>query len=436
MFYTLGDTHMKWTLSASIAISCALTISACSSATSSDPATTERSALNPPTSLASWTGDGKLTLRFDGANTEKEFQGYDVFLVAKTVKTIVDGKTLYPSNAGIDPAAGGVASIPRCKENTAVFEAFGFAASTATCEGGSTGGDSDASKSSSLRLAETTAATKVEDAAPTQFAVCDENTTDKTVSLKLSKPILGRVTCTITKTSDGKALVNGTTYSIFVATVAEDKKNKLSWTSNFIEDTPAKSLFSASLKLTRGNIYLFKSANLTTDGYTSYDSSITTSASTCTELCQATKLNTALTSSSDDGIYIGRSLDDKYPGRAFLSVPKDGKLQILPRGPRLTPDATTSNATVATPGIEGDRAIATTTVYDGAGTLYPVYGYQVFDILVTTTVSGATVRHYGKIIVGKLSVTGTPSDVSSTLSVPITIIMQPAADRTDYFTDH
>ena len=425
---------MKWICTFGMTLSCALAIGACNNATSSDPATTERSALNPPTSLVSLTGDSKLTLRFAAANTEKDFQGYDVFLVAnKTVNSITGGKTYYPSNAQIDPAASGVASIPRCKDNTAVFEAFGFPASTATCEGGSTGGGNDTSAGNSLRLADTTTAAATEDPAPTNFAVCDENTTDKSVSLKLSKPILGPETCTISKDKDGKALVNGTTYSIFVATVAGDKKNKLSWTSNFIEDTPATSLYSATVSLTRGNIFQFKAANLTASPFTVYDKTITTSTATCTTLCKANSLNTAATS-TDDGIYIGRSGVDSYPGRAFLSVPTGGSLQILPRGPRLDLDATTANANTTTPGVEGDKAIATTSVYDGAGTLYPIYGYQVFDILVTQTVSGATVHHYGKIVIGQLSVTGTATDASSKLAVPVTIIMQPEAERTDYFT--
>ena len=433
--YTYGDTRMKWIHTVGLSLSWALALGACNNATSSDPATTERSALNPPTSLVSFTGDSKLTLRFAAANTEKEFQGYDIFIVAKTVNSVTSGKTYYPSSAQIDPAAGGIASIPRCKDNTAVFEAFGFPASTATCEGGSTGGGNNTTAGTSLQLADSATTTATEDPAPTNFAVCDENTTDKSVSLKLSKPILGPETCTISKTSDGKALVNGTTYSIFVATVAGDKKNKLSWTSNIIEDTPATSLYSATVSLTRGNIFKFKADNLKADPITVYDKTVTTSTATCTTLCKANSLNTS-TVSTDDGIYIGRSGVDSYPGRAFLSVPTGGSIQILPRGPRLTLDATTSNANTTAPGVEGDQAIRTTTVYDGAGTLYPIYGYQVFDILVTKTVSGATVHHYGKIVIGALSVTGTAADASSKLAVPVTIIMQQQAERTDYFTDN
>ena len=52
------------------------------------------------------------------------------------------------------------------------------------------------------------------------------------------------------------------------------------------------------------------------------------------------------------------------------------------------------------------------------------------------TVSGATVHHYGKIVIGALSVTGTAADASSKLAVPVTIIMQQQAERTDYFTDN
>ena len=61
---------MKWIYTFGMTLSCALAVGACNNATSSDPATTERSALNPPTSLVSLTGDKKLTLRFAAANTE------------------------------------------------------------------------------------------------------------------------------------------------------------------------------------------------------------------------------------------------------------------------------------------------------------------------------------------------------------------------------
>jgi len=91
---------------------------ACDSSSSSDPKTISRDALNPPSGLMTITGDKQIQLTWKTGNTEKEFQGYDIFAVKGTLASL--GTPGYPKNLSATLAAG--AQVPRCVDNTALFE--------------------------------------------------------------------------------------------------------------------------------------------------------------------------------------------------------------------------------------------------------------------------------------------------------------------------
>src|SRR5690606_14526887 len=53
----------------------------------------------------------------------------------------------------------------------------------------------------------------------------------------------------------GEALQNGTTYIFFVVAVMGSDMNKISWTSNFVTDTPATQVFSGELTIKADMMY-------------------------------------------------------------------------------------------------------------------------------------------------------------------------------------
>jgi len=374
--------------------------------------------------LVTVTLDKKIQLRWNAQNAESDFKGYHVFAYKGVITDL--GTPAYPVNLSVDLTKNG--QIPRCKDNTAIFEKFGFPASTADCDGDA---DTKATTTGSgAALADTdatTGATSTDDAPITNIAICDENTTDKTISLPGTVPTLTQQVCTISSIPDGKGgttpLVNGTTYTFFVASVKGDKNNSISWTSNFVQDTPASSLYSDTLTVESGKYYMFDAANLTADPMTAY-SAAPTGQACIDDVCKVNKIN----SESTLGLYIGRqdTTSNNYPQRAFLSVPKGDQIQIQLRGQQDW-DLDKDGNKIFSTSIPGDQATST---YDGLGTLYPLADYQVYDIKVTKN----GVIHYGKIVVGQISfdkeVKDQPADP---IKVPLTIIMQPQANSVDYF---
>src|SRR5688500_490952 len=98
----------------------------------SDPKTVTPSDLNPPNGLVTISGSAEtgITLHWKAANTEEGFQGYNVFAVKKSLADVQALPHTYPST--VDLATG---SIPRCADNTAVFQASNLPLSEADCEG-------------------------------------------------------------------------------------------------------------------------------------------------------------------------------------------------------------------------------------------------------------------------------------------------------------
>ncbi len=382
---------------------------ACDKSSSSDPETTQRDDLNPPSNLVTVTGDGKIELRWNAANAEDDFKGYHVFIAKSSIADL--GTPGYPKILTADLTKG--AQIPRCKDNSAIFEKFGFKATTVDCEGDT---ETGLLAKAGLGLAEE--GETVEETI-TNIAVCEGTAADSGLSLAATSPTLTKQKCVVTKDSKGNALENGATYAIFVAAVRGEKKNKLSWTSNFVQDTPAKALFNNTLTIEGGKYYRFDDANLAGSTQEAYAAAPTGDVCPSNSFCTVNKQNAA---SNEAGIYVGRSGSGWFRQRAFLSVPKDGNIKIQLRGPQIAWE----NDALKT-GVEGDHALGSSDNYVTDGTLFPIYGEEVFDIEVT---SGGS-KYYGKIVVGRLSMEDATDDLSD-LKIPLTIIMQPQAGSTDY----
>lgn len=401
---------MKFVLKSAI-VALALASTACDKGTSGDPSTIGRSELQPPTGLTTVTWDKKIELRWKGANAEDDFKGYHVFAVAKKISEV--GTPAYPKNLTVDLKTG---SIPRCVDNNAVFKTFGFNDIKTACEG-------DAEKPATG----TTGAGLVEEPAADAPAEklentvkCAENTSgDTSISLPEAAATLGDVVCTVSALTDGTALANGTTYTFFVAAVAGDEKNNISWTSNFVQDTPAESLYQSDFSVAGdGKMYIFPEAKIV--------ARTAIVAADLTPVACDTKACSILSPGNDlgtPGIYIGRLGNaTSYPQRMFLSVPTGGKIKVLQRGPQVFDpmDNSFQNS------IPGDAAADTTY---SAGTVYPIYGNQVFDLQVTS----GTSTNYGKIVIGQPKLE-TAATSNSTITMPIAIIMQPQVGSFDYLT--
>ena len=411
--------HMKRLIAISIA-ALSMSLSACDKGTTSDPATASRDDLNPPNSLITVTGNNQVELRFNVGNAEgEEFKGYHVFAIKKTLSELP--APTYP--AGMTVAKLATTSVPKCAGNSDLFVAFKFPADTRDCEGdtatdeGAEAGGTDAAMGMADEAAADGAATD-EDAPLTNMVICDGNT-DTTISLPATSPQLGQMSCVVTKDSEGNALVNGETYTFFVVAVLGEDKSNISWSSNFVEDTPAVPMLDKADWVVKANKSYFISAEkLGTFATALVDADIVESACSA-DICSIASAGNAQTA---DGIYIGRLGSGSYPQRIFLSTPATSSIKIELRGNQTIDPKDGSFQS----SIPGDQAIESTTY--AAGSLNAIYGPVVYDIMMT--VDGAT--HYGKLVFGQAAL-ATPTDGATDITLPLTIIMQSDPDNVHYF---
>ena len=390
-----------------------LTTVACDKSTSSNPATVLRSDLNSPNGLVTVTGNKQIELLWLTGNAEKDFKGYHVFAVAKAKADVP--APAYPAGATLDEG------IPRCVANTTTFEAFGFTPSTADCKGGDAA--TPATASTGTTLVDTAAAAttdKIVNAVP-----CQGNS-DTTISLPVADGTsLKQQTCVVTKAWDPttKALVdiaNGTTYTFFVTAVSGDDKSTISWTSNFVQDTPSTPLYTGKIAIDVGDFYMIPGAKI--QALTALVDADLTSGSCSPDnlsICTVNQTNAEATL----GLYFGRLGGGNFPQRVFLSVPKDGAIGIQLRGPQTLDPTKPKELSTSIP---GDHAVDTTYL---TGIQFPIYGNEVFDI--KSTVAGKV--NYGKLVIGQPTTTAGDTDGTKPLTIPITIIMQPKVGSFDYF---
>jgi hypothetical protein len=420
----------------------ALAVAACDEASSKDPATATRDALNPPSGLVTVTWDKKVELRWQAMNAEEDFKGFRVFAVAKPLSGLT--APAYPAGYSLEKLRSG--SVPRCDQNSALFEAFGFPAietGDKECEGDEatdSGPAADDAKELALNgkgmLVEeegtdTAAEGEKEDeeALPPQVVKCQNEAgtvvSTEQLSLPAAVPALTEQVCIVTALADGTALANGTTYTFFVAAIMADdtfEKVEVSWTSNFVEDTPSTKIFEGTVELDAGEVLYLPLEDIA--GKTPFtDFTEGTCSDAAPEGCKIYTLNTR----SEQGIYFGRLGGGWYPQRTFISATAGDKLALLLRGPQ-THDPRDPPKAIATT-VPGDQAAdGAKASYDKAGTLQPVYGNQVFDF--TVDIQGAT--HYGKVVVGLVEL-ATPDTDTSSVKYPITVLLQTAPNTRHYF---
>lgn len=406
-----------------------LATTACDKSSSSDPATASRNDLNPPSGLVTVTGDKQIELRWQAMNAEEDFKGYRVFAVAKSLSEL--SQPQYPEGYSLDKLKKG--SIPRCDKNSILFEGFGFPAIEAgkkECEGDEA---SDSSTGSKL-LADSTATETAKstssdtDTLPPDIVKCkDRDGKDlSTAQLSLKPatlPALTEQVCVVSALADGTALSNGTTYTFFVAAINADddfEKVKLSWTSNFVEDTPAKALFSGKVTLAKGKMQYIPLTALQAKTITALE---TTNCDANNKGCFVYNNNTL----STKGIYFGRSVSTSYPQRSFISATASDDLKLLLRGPQ-TADPLRPGTVAES--IPEDEAVNTSAAdsYDNTGRPQPIYGNQVFDYQVRISDK----IHYGKIVIKDITLAEATS-ADSDVSYEIKVILQEDPENTHYF---
>ncbi len=402
----------------------ALVAAGCDKGSTSDPKTLNRNELNPPSGLVSVTDKDGLELRWNAANAEDELQGYDVFVVKATLDAVKTANpTLYPSTVVPKPTLDG-GSFPRCKDNTKLFESFGFLASDKDCEG-----DAEPKKPATgttmAMLEEGTGAAATPAEKLLNFVPCKDKA-DATMSLiPTAKPVLTQQTCKVTQYWDPatKALVAmkaGEAYVVFVATIAGADKNTMSWTSNFIEDAPNARLFDDTITFSSAKAWYLPTAKIA-----AFAGSIVKAdwqAFDCDDsVCRVNVANTG----NEDGLWLGRRGvgDPSFPQRLFFSTVSGGTIATQLRGPQTQDPAHPTEISYTIP---GDEALSGATDYVNEGSHFPVYGNQVFDLKLTT--AGAV--NYGKIVF--YSAEPLPTDPAAAFNVRVVIIMQPLVNSPHY----
>jgi hypothetical protein len=385
----------------------------CDDGTTSNPSTAARGDLNPPTGLMTLTGDTSVTLRWLGNNTEDDFKGYNVFYVAGDYTGTYGGTAWtasYPAGANL--AKG---SIPRCKDNNAIFEtALKFPTSEADCEG-DTATDTGATPAAGMAL---------QDEPKLPFAKCDGKSDDN-LSLPASEKVLGIQECKVT------GLTNGTTYTFVVMAVMGSEFENLSWTSNFVTDTPAESIFSAEITIPQKNhLYLSHTDLLAavTSGTLAADkwqTKTTCPAGVCS-------INGGGNVSAEGGLYFGRNGNvsaTSKPARVFFSAPEktttatDSILYLYRGGQTYDPQ----NSSAVSTTIPDDMANAKEANYVNKRVV-EVLGNEVIDLYV----KNGDKWHFGKIVLD-VPTLATATDEESDLKIKVTVIIQSASKVPHYF---
>lgn len=387
---------------------------------SDDPSAESQEDLSPPLNLRTVTGDGKVELRWDAVNFEEDLVGYHVFISG--VDKRIGDLSAPVAPTGVD--IGAKHTVPYCTENAGFFKEFGI-----TAEPGSA-----CDLDSSFTLLQDDAAADADadgvgvgaakvtcyDPAAPDTAWGDEN-----ISLPKSATNtgVGVQTCLIKTDQNGDALVNGKSYSFFVVAVVGESFDGISWTSNVVDDTPAKAVVD-----NEGLQLAAKKYVVVTFDTTALDTAITLAnltvsdcpaAGSTAQVCGVSGTNAQAT----DGIYIARdNTSASYPQRIFVSTSTAGNIELIYRGDQLMdpkfPDAITTR-------IPGDEAMAAGTYYMAKGSQLSVRDRMVYDFVITV---GAA-KHYGKIAFGDVSYA---SDASSIATIPTTIVVQTKPDTTHY----
>jgi len=386
-------------------------------ASSSDPSTSSRDDLAPPSGLESITGSASVKLIWQGFNSEDEFRGYQVFGAELKDDMNLPSLVAYPRKPA-DMAQLVRMAIPRCADNSKFFEAFGFKNTETKCEKATEEEMASALVGSSLTSVVEETEKEDKNAPLRNRLVCSGQENDDFVSLKVANKADGlkQHSCTVSalKNASGEdiALENGKKYIFFAVSVAGDKYNQISWTSNAVIDVPALTIFNESITLAASKFVRFPIAS--TEAITA-----PTAADCVAGACALATPNEL----ADFGLYLGRD-SGTNKDRLFISAPKfageqntNGQISIVSHGP-----ATVGDYQVYLPKDQANEA-----GYDQSGVKFTLTGDNIFDFKVKL----ASGIHYGKIAVTDRSFASDALDADMTLRV--TIVLQPAPLTPYYF---
>lgn len=395
-----------------------------------DPATAGIDDLNPPGDVVTVTRDKKIELRWSAGNVEEDFKGYYVFGIEKSVYDAkAKGKATYPKGKSNPEVAG----VPRCKDNSAFFEAFGLPKTESECEGAP---ETPAAALAPSDTKLTQDAAKTDEAAEklTGFLSCDEkpNVTPSLPRPTDNKPVVTPQTCTVSKLADAAktALKNGTTYAFIVVAVADDDFSTISWTSKVIFDTPSVSAYS-------NDALAFKAVSATTSemykitldpvaGTATAAAVASCDGNTAANPCSALSKKNGLSTTTSD-IYISRAAAGSSLQRLYFSAPAGGSVIIQPRGPQTYDPLKGSKTTDGR--IPSDMAAKSFPTKE-YGTKYVIYNNQIFDLEITK----GTAKYYGKVFIGDVTYAGTAgtNNADLTATVKVNIVLQPGVGIKHY----
>ncbi|MFW7379266.1 MAG: hypothetical protein ACOH5I_10695 [Oligoflexus sp.] len=417
---------------------------------SDSPDTLARDKLSPPLNLVTVTGDQSVELRWSAQNFESELQGYNVYVIEnKTLEEVAAlGTEGFPQFPELDAAGASLknSSIPRCQENNAFFSLLGITVeSEESCtSGGSIFGFRSQDQLASVNgkmLAATTVLQEEEKVSVRQAKLTcydpsvEENPEDAEANVlgndNVSLPKgsgefqdgQGIQRCLIKKTLNGEALQNGVSYTFVVFAVLGSDFSEISWSSNLVEDTPAKPVFEATVEVPASQY-----RTLTLGGDPIDTTAILADAVACNAetFCLVSGRNT-VASGAENAIYIARDTGG-YPQRLFLSVSTESKLNLLYRGP-ITLDPIVGSDVISSR-VPEDEAISATaggTSYLNGATI-AIYDNSVIDVAYRVD---AETTHYGKLVIDQISYAD--DSASGIASFKLTVILQSKANSTHYF---
>lgn len=451
-------------------------VAGCGSGSAGDPKTLVKGDLNPPFGLVSITREDELDLVFNISNTESDLIGYNVYVAEGTVD---DMNLLVDAASPLKTKQLLASGLPRCKDTALLFAKFGFdntdALAAKKCEDlgvveGREGGGTTASGKSTTSLETNKSGNAEAEAVSSKFVTCydkdDKALGDgKTLSISLSKAVdpagalvldasgdrkklvgrrircrvPGSVSGSASKLSDGKeGVTRGKSYVAFAVAVAGEKANKISWASNFAEDTPVDVQEFAPLEL--GND---KFVGVTWDASTKAISADFTAQQSCGAAGTAKdcRLFRDFSLTSSDAVANGESkysiyIADEAKGasnstsfeRVFVAGETLGaskKVYLLKRNARPDVDGQ--------PGIfsAGDHAALFHPSQYESGKMLPAYPGDLFDV--AFSVSGS--YHYGKLYLSSIESTGTEADVAAAKRVKLYLTVQPSVAKLFTFWD-
>ncbi len=404
----------------------AITFVGCDGSTD-NPATVERDELQSPLFLYTVTGEDSIKVRWTAGNFEEDFKGYYVFATKKSISELTS-LVKYPSTS-VDITKSG---IPRCADNSAFFEAFGLPASETDCEGAEEESSSGGSDSESFQgLQDEDSSSSGETATEDKLANYLQCTgqADAAPSLPAEAPTSGYQECEIKKAYDGTELADiaaGEVLTIFAVAVMNDDLDKISWTSNVVEDAGSLEVFKDDISISANKKFVTIDFDFTSGITATVSSEADCGDTTANPECYVSKQN--VNTSKTSSIFLARDGGGTYTQRIHASTPANSNIKILARGPQ-NYDADKDESTDRAPGDEPVEESTSSSVYVSNGTTQVVYGNQVFDLYIDN--SGD--KHYGKLVVNSISYASEALTSASTVNV--TVIVQPKAGVLHYLND-